>query len=377
MRVTLRTALIGVVATLVTLLAAQAWMAISRTQAINANAEDLATNWLPSIKILGEIKYATTRVRLIAGRIILTSDAEQRRTLETQVAEFEKKLGQEFKIYEPLIASPEETRIWEAFKDKWNGYLALQKRAIDAHVAGNASTAMQIFNNDCVKAFDAALVVLDSDIELNNKGSDQAITDARQTYGTARLATFVLAGVALLIGIVAALFVIFRIARPLQRMNGTMGVIADGNLDTEIAYAERRDEIGDMAKALQVFKDNGLRVRRMEAEQKEAERHAAAQRKADMIQLADTFESAVGEIIETVSSASTELEASATTLSSTAERAQERATVVAAASEEASANVQSVASATEELSSSVTEISRQVQESARMASEAVNQAHVT
>src|SRR5947209_11087424 len=96
-----------------------------------------------------------------------------------------------------------------------------------------------------------------------------------------------------------------------------------------------------------------------------------------MVKLADRFESAIGEIVETVSSASTELEASATTLTATAERSQELATTVSAASEEASTNVQAVASATEELSSSVNEISRQVQESARMASEAVGQARTT
>jgi uncharacterized protein YoxC len=96
-----------------------------------------------------------------------------------------------------------------------------------------------------------------------------------------------------------------------------------------------------------------------------------------MVKLADTFETAVGEIVETVSSASSELETSAGTLTANAERAQELTTMVAAASEEASNNVQSVASATEELSSSVNEISRQVQESARMATEAVGQARVT
>jgi methyl-accepting chemotaxis protein len=96
-----------------------------------------------------------------------------------------------------------------------------------------------------------------------------------------------------------------------------------------------------------------------------------------MIRLADNFESAVGEIIETVSSASTELEASAGTLTSTAERTQGLTMSVAQASEEASDNVRSVASAAEELSSSVGEISRQVQESARMATEAVGQAHQT
>eukprot|EP01035_Chromulina_nebulosa_P050460 gene50460-68607_t len=97
----------------------------------------------------------------------------------------------------------------------------------------------------------------------------------------------------------------------------------------------------------------------MEAEQKEQEVRTATQRKADMMKLAGEFEAAVGEIVETVSSASTELEASASTLTSTAERAQDLTTAVAAASEEASTNVQSVASATEEMASSVNEISRQ------------------
>jgi methyl-accepting chemotaxis protein len=109
----------------------------------------------------------------------------------------------------------------------------------------------------------------------------------------------------------------------------------------------------------------------------EQDRLAARQRKTDMCKMADDFESAVGEIVETVSSASTQLEASARTLQVSAGRSQELATAVAAASEEASANVQSVASATEEMSSSVNEISRQVHESSRVANEAVDQAQRT
>jgi methyl-accepting chemotaxis protein len=120
-----------------------------------------------------------------------------------------------------------------------------------------------------------------------------------------------------------------------------------------------------------------IEAERLRAEQREIEKVQAERRKAEMIKLADSFEAAVGEIVETVSSASTELEASATTLTSTAARSQELATSVASASEEATTNVQSVASSTEELTSSVTEISRQVQESARMANDAVKQARTT
>ncbi|WP_257167473.1 methyl-accepting chemotaxis protein [Bradyrhizobium sp. SRS-191] len=167
------------------------------------------------------------------------------------------------------------------------------------------------------------------------------------------------------------------VTRGITSMTVAMGRLANNDLSVAIPYADRRDEVGEMAKAVQVFKDNAIRVQALEAEQKETERRQAEQRRQDMLALANRFEQAVGEIVDTVSSASTQLEASAGSLSKTAERSQEMSTTVASASEEASANVQSVASATEELSSSVTEISRQVQESARMANEAVGQARKT
>src|ERR1019366_9024506 len=176
----------------------------------------------------------------------------------------------------------------------------------------------------------------------------------------------------------SVLFSFFGIARPMTRLNGALGQMAAGHLDIVIPGADRGDEIGDLAKTVTVIRQNAEQKARDEAEAKiEQDQIAARQRKADMVRLADDFENAVGEIVETVSSASTELEASASTLTATAERSQELAITVAAASEEASTNVQSVASATEELTSSVNEISRQVQESARMANDAVHQARKT
>jgi methyl-accepting chemotaxis protein len=169
-----------------------------------------------------------------------------------------------------------------------------------------------------------------------------------------------------------------RILRPLSALTDAMGELAEGHFDVVLPGLGRSDEIGDMAQAVETFKVNAEEKARAEAEAKMKQDQAVAQqRKADMINMADNFENAVGEIIETVSSSSTELEASAATLTSTAVRSQEVSTMVAAASEEASTNVQSVASATEEMASSVNEISRQVQESARMASEAVGQARAT
>jgi methyl-accepting chemotaxis protein len=182
----------------------------------------------------------------------------------------------------------------------------------------------------------------------------------------------------LVLGILLAWLIGRAISKPVVGLCAGMRELADGNFDVVLPGLGRGDEVGDMAQAVETFKVKAEEKARAEAEAKaQQDQIAAQQRKADMIRLADTFEAAVGEIVETVSSAATELEASASTLTTTAERAQEVTTMVAAASEEASTNVQSVASATEELTSSVNEISRQVQESARIASDAVDQARKT
>ncbi|MET3908195.1 methyl-accepting chemotaxis protein [Bradyrhizobium sp. S3.3.6] len=181
-------------------------------------------------------------------------------------------------------------------------------------------------------------------------------------------------GIATLLGLIVAVLIARSIVGPLTAMTRAMGLLAGGDIEVEIPSRGKADEIGDMAKAIQVFKDNMIDTERMRHEQTETEARQAEDRKKDMVRLADRFEQAVGEIVDTVSSASSELEASAGTLTATATRAQDLSTEVASASQEASANVQAVASATEELSSSVSEIARQVQESARIASEAVGQA---
>ncbi|MBV8836065.1 MAG: HAMP domain-containing protein [Alphaproteobacteria bacterium] len=175
----------------------------------------------------------------------------------------------------------------------------------------------------------------------------------------------------------SAVFGALSIAKPIRRIAAILLELGNGNKQVDVPYVGRGDEVGDAAHAANTFKENLIRIEKLEAEQKEAEQRAAAQRKADMHKLADEFQAAVGGIVEAVSSASTELEAAAGTLTKTAEVTQTLSGAVAAASEQASANVQSVASATEEMTSSVTEISRQVQESSRIAGDAVKQAQQT
>nr|WP_249148226.1 methyl-accepting chemotaxis protein [Bradyrhizobium sp. AUGA SZCCT0177] len=235
-----------------------------------------------------------------------------------------------------------------------------------------------IVANRTVKFAQEAGTQMDSLVEIARKNYTTSKEEAAAE--TERASTVSLAmGIVVIIALFASMvFSFLGISRPMMRLNGALGEMAGGNLDVVIPGARRGDEIGDLAKTVTIIRENAEQKARDEAETKiKQDQIAARQRKDDMIKLADNFETAVGEIVETVSSASSELEASAGTLTSNAERAQELTTMVAAASEEASTNVQSVASATEELSSSVNEISRQVQESARMATAAVDQARTT
>jgi methyl-accepting chemotaxis protein len=184
------------------------------------------------------------------------------------------------------------------------------------------------------------------------------------------------------IGLLAAAFLVAmammwglsrRVTGPLNVMQHAMLKLAGGDLTAEASFPGRKDEIGALAGAMQTFKASMIEAERLRGEQKESELRAGAQRKADMERLADEFQSAVGNIVETVSTASGELESAAGTLTKTAETTQELSDVVAAASEAASTNVGSVAAATEEMTGSVNEIARQVQESSKIAAEAVEQ----
>ena len=168
-----------------------------------------------------------------------------------------------------------------------------------------------------------------------------------------------------------------RVTRPLHVIQDGMMKLASGDLSVAEAYTGRHDEIGALGRAMKAFKDSLIEAEQLRARQKETEAQAAERRRAEMQKLADEFESAVGNIVGTVSSASSQLESAAGTLTKTAENTQHLSSVVASASEEASSNVQSVASAAEELTSSVNEIARRVQESSAIAIDAVAQAERT
>jgi methyl-accepting chemotaxis protein len=181
----------------------------------------------------------------------------------------------------------------------------------------------------------------------------------------------IVSGVAILLGAMLAWLIGRGITRPVRAMTDAMTMLAGGDVGVEIPARENTDEIGEMAKAVQVFKDTMVETEHLRAEQEEQKRRGEEQQHQAMLAMADSFEMAVGDIVRGVSVRATELQATAQSMSATAEETERQSTAVAAASEQASTNVQTVASAAEELSSSIAEIGRQVASSSDITARAV------
>ena len=375
----IRAKITAVVAFLLLALTGMGLLAVKNMRSLNASTVDINTNWLPSVRVLGELRAGIITYRNVIREHMLAETLEEKQAMEKTLAtviEGNTKIRQQ---YEPMITSPEEralydewVKLWVSYKKSTEEVMALSRQEAgkiphEAHEL-NAKTANKIGLE--------ADAVLKKDIDLNNAGADKAATDAADNYTFAFALLAVILGIAATVGIAVGIYLVRDVSSGIGSIVKPMQALGQGDLAAQVPHQGEKTEIGAMADVLQVFKEALIAKKTAdEAAARDAETKIERGRRVDGI--TRDFESLIGEIVETVSTASTQLEASAGTLTATAERSQTLTTAVAAASEEASTNVQSVASATEEMSSSVNEISRQVQESARMAGDAVGQARTT
>jgi methyl-accepting chemotaxis protein len=253
-------------------------------------------------------------------------------------------------------------------------YIAAAQRIVDLMFTKRAEALKALPDfNEKFTALERALDDVGNGIQ---SGAEEIGQQANAFAATATMISLAALAAGIVMPGLLMLFVLRGMVRPLGRIEESMRTLATGNHSVEIFGVGRRDEIGQMADTLQVFKNNLIEAERLRAQQQEAQQRQLEHAKKIETDVAG-FESVIGHIVNTVSSASTELEATAGTLTRTAEATRQLSTTVAAASEEASTNVQSVATATEEMAGSVNEISRQVQESSKIAAEAVKQAEKT
>jgi len=265
---------------------------------------------------------------------------------------------------------------FEKLKAAVAGYLKQSKNAIEM-ADGDAGSAL-MFIKGAERNFADIEKLTDDLITRSSDSKDREIARAGIKLERQQLTLTAVLLVVAFVGIVVSFLIGRNISRPVVAMSKAMRELAVGNFEVQLPGLDRRDEVGQMAHAIQDFKVQAVaKAERETAEREEKNRELAAARRAELHNLAERFETAVGDIIENVGSASNELENSAVILTKSSAATQQLSTVVAAASEETSTNVQSVASATEEMAGSINEIGRQVTDSNRITNEAVHQAQKT
>jgi methyl-accepting chemotaxis protein len=264
---------------------------------------------------------------------------------------------------------------FEKLKAAVAGYLKQSKNAVEM-ADGDPGSAL-MFIKGAERNFADIEKLTDDLIARSNDSKDREIARAGIRLEEEQFTLMAVLVVAF-VGIVVSFFIGRNITKPVLAMSKAMRELAMGNFEVQLPGLDRRDEVGQMAHAIQEFKVQAIAKAEEEtAEREQKNRELAAARRAELHTLADSFEAAVGNIIENVGSASSELEKSAVILTKSSAATQQLSTVVTEASKETSANVQSVASATEEMAGSINEIGRQVSDSNRIANEAVDQAQKT
>jgi methyl-accepting chemotaxis protein len=270
----------------------------------------------------------------------------------------------------PLLQNPTRRDLTQAAMEGVTEYRSALAAAVSAIIARNG--ALDQMDQRGPRMAAAADEARDSVLERQTEIADQTSAGASDT----RLQMIIAVVVALLIAGGLGFFFAQRIPGAIAKITNAMRRLADGDEDVEITGAERSDEIGDMAGALQVFRDNAREMKRLEAEQAAEKERAEENRRKAMMEMADRFEAEVGEIVSALGEAASDLQSRSRELSTAVTGAGDRSSSVAAAASQASGSVEAMASASEELSASIREVAQQVAASAEAARQSSERASV-
>jgi len=262
----------------------------------------------------------------------------------------------------------------------WTQYRAkLEKTYLAAEAVTNfqMSAEMDRLRKEAVDSAEIANKMRATLREFSEKLQDKVTREsaaASDEYAQTSRMMIIVAAVGIAFGLLAGFLIgQFGIAKPIRSIVTALQRLAGGEYNLDIQGMDRKDEVGEIAKTAEIFKENGLAKLRLEEEQKEVAERTAVQRKADMNRLADEFQQSVGAIVDGVASAATEMQATANQLSASAQETSAQSGSVSTAADLASSNVTSVAGSAEEFGVSVQEIGRQAERSSQMTRSAVSE----
>jgi methyl-accepting chemotaxis protein len=262
------------------------------------------------------------------------------------------------------------------FDAAWGKAVGNSEKILALIDKGDAKGSMEFFLGEDRKAFEELKKPLMDDILFNETSGKKAADHGAATYSSARWMTIIALIATSLLGVAASFAIITGVASPIRRTIDVVNRLASGDRAIVVADAERGDEVGTLARALRVFKDNMIQAEAAAAAQ-ERDRQSREKRTLVLEQLVSAFESKVALMVRSLAGAATEMQSTSNAMAASAEQTNQRSGAVSAAAEQTSANVQTVASATEELFSSVHEIGQQVTTSRDIAVRALSESRDT
>ena len=358
------------------------------------------------LSTVGSISMGLTVVVLVVGVIATTVTLTRVSTIATTWREFDTGLGRRFDLFAELrgrLGYGGLTQHWAAWQagdesartkvsqdivairtiqPAWIGAhpgeeeaqaLAAVMRALDGYekaAAGGAKgTAFE--NADLDKALEKISIIL----RQERQAGGEKVEDAMWKLGLTVGGVMTFASVLL---IFLTLFYLWfsrvRVARPIQAASSVMMRLAQGDTNVHVPFTEKVDEMGEMARTVEIFRGNAIERNRLQQQRIEDEKRSQEERKAEMLKMADVLERRIHGVVTVIRQSANNLHESATTLSANAEQAEKQSCAVAAATEQANSNVETVAVAGTELAASIDEISRQVTEAAEVARSATQEA---
>jgi len=294
--------------------------AINRLSAVNANADDLSSNYLVAANSLAEIDYNTMRYRQLQAAHVLAATPEAKAKEEKTMATTVEVVRKAWDVYSPTVDAGQEKTLAEPIMPAWNEYVALNDKFFELSHANQTAAATALYTGEMRTAFHKFGDALQADQDYQIKAGHQKALDSTETYSESRTLILTALGIAATLCVAAGWMIVSGVSTPIRAMTGAMSRLAAHDLTTEINGVGRKDEVGQMASAVEVFKTSMIEADRLKEEQEEAQR-LAAKRSALVDQLTRDFDVKVQGVVQGVASQASQMEASAQSMSAAAEEA--------------------------------------------------------
>jgi methyl-accepting chemotaxis protein len=375
-RLSIRGKLVAVVLILLAAMTTMGLMALKEIRGINGRLVEVQDNWLQGILTLGELQTTTLRYQTAVRDHLLADEPSVEAQIEQNVRRLEQNLHSVLGKYEALKTTSNRRETFEEFKKIWMDYAAAGMEVLEASRNQDFATGRQVFTEKLIPLGARTDELLDKERMLSRDGAYSAVARGAESYTSAIRVVGLGILLTTLLGAAIAYRLVRDISHSIRSIVSPMQALGRGDLDVAIERTQDKTEIGDMARALEVFKAEFVAKKLTdEAVAAEAQTKVARARRIDSI--VQGFESMIGKLGSSLSSSSAELESAANSLAATAEMTGRVSSEASSASQDISTSVQTAATTIDQVTSSITEISREVLEASRVADDAVKRAENT